>query len=134
METIHISSTAAKQVIDITGKVSAAVFSSGVKNGMCLVFAQHTTASVLLIEIDGRGEEDILSSLSNLVPKNAKYEHDHSTPEHGAAHVKAAILGSSKVIPVQDGKLQLGTWQSIVFCELDGPRKERKVIVQVVGK
>ncbi|MBI2145546.1 YjbQ family protein [Candidatus Woesearchaeota archaeon] len=134
MKEISLSSTEKQQIIDITGKVEGIVAKLGVKNGICLVFIPHTTAAVLLLEADGMVEKDVLRSLSNIVPKTASYAHEHGSPGHGAAHVLGAILGHSRVIPVEDGKLKLGTWQRVAFCEFDGPRTDRKVRVQVVGK
>ena len=135
MHEIRLSSTRNTEIINITDKVAAAVANSGVKDGICLVFAPHTTAAILVMEADGLVEKDVLNSLSNLVPKTAKYVHSHSSDSgHGAAHVLSAVLSPSKAVPVVGGKLHLGTWQSIVFCELDGPRSDRRVIVQVVGK
>lgn len=134
MHEIKVSSTRNTEIIGITDEVAAAVAKSAVNEGICLVFVPHTTASVIIIEADGAVEQDILNSLSNIVPKNTKYVHQYgSEPAHGAAHVKSAILGSSQAIPVKDGKLQLGTWQSICFCEFDGPRSDRKVYIEVVG-
>lgn len=135
MKEISLSTTKKDEIIDITAKVEEVVANSGVKECICLIFAPHATAAILLMEADGAVEKDILNSLSNIVPKDAKYAHRYGPdPDHGAAHVKSAILGPSKAVPVVKGRLQLGTWQSIAFCELDGPRSDRKVIAQVVGR
>ncbi len=134
MEEIRISTTERNEILDITPKVAEAVISSGIKEGICLVYAPHATAAILIMEADGAVENDVLRSLSAIVPNSAKYEHSHGPAGHGASHVKSAVLGPSKAIPVSEGRLQLGTWQSIVFCELEGPRSDRKVLVQVVGR
>lgn len=151
MKELHIPPTENNGIVDITDGVASAVAASGVKEGICVVFAPHATAAILVLELDGMVEKDVLGSLSTIVPKNGKYAHNHGTPGHGASHVKAALLGPSKSIPVKGGRLQLGTWQSIAqvasatahsraggstcaFCELDGPRSDRKVLVQVVGR
>ncbi|MBI2580892.1 YjbQ family protein [Candidatus Woesearchaeota archaeon] len=134
MKEIRLSTTGTDEIIDITAKIEGVVASSGVKEGICLVYAPHATAAILIMEADGAVESDILNSLSNLVPKSADYRHRHGPDAgHGAAHVLSAILGPSKAIPVVGGKLQMGTWQSITFCELDGPRSDRRVVVQVFG-
>lgn len=134
MKEIRLSTTRKSEIIDITAKVEEVVANSGVKEGICLIFAPHATAAILLMEADGAVEKDVLNSLSDIVPKDAEYAHHHGSDSgHGAAHVKSAILGPSKAVPVIGGKLQLGIWQSIAFCELDGPRSDRKVLVQVVG-
>ena len=135
MREISLSTSKNTEIVDITTKVEEVVANSGVKEGICLIFAPHATAAILVLEADGAVEHDVLNSLSSIVPKDAKYAHRHGPdPNHGAAHVKSAILSPSKAVPVVVGKLQLGTWQSICFCELDGPRSDRKVLVQVVGK
>lgn len=134
MQEIKLSSTRKTEIVDITAKIEAIVADSGVKEGICLIYAPHATAAILLMEADGAVEKDVLNSLSNLVPKDATYAHLHgSDPGHGSAHVLSAVLGSSKAVPVVGGRPHLGTWQSICFCELDGPRTGRSVVVQVVG-
>jgi secondary thiamine-phosphate synthase enzyme len=134
METIALSTSARNQVIDLTDKIEKIVADSGVKEGICLVYAPHATAAIMVLELDGAVENDVLRSLSSLVPNSGEYEHSHGPKGHGSSHVKSALLGSSRSVPVSGSKLQLGTWQSIAFCELDGPRDGRKVFVQVVGK
>lgn len=135
MNQIRLSSTAKAEIMNITDKVAAIVASSGIKEGVCVISAAHTTAAVVLLEADGLVEKDLLRSLSSIVPNSASYEHQHGPDSgHGAAHVKSAILGPSKVLPVSSGKLALGAWQSIAFAELDGPRSDRVVFIQVVGR
>ena len=133
MPEFTISTAKSEEVIDMTERVESIVRKSGVKEGLCLVYVPHTTACVLITEADGAVEQDVLNSLSSIVPKSSKYRHEHGAPGHGASHVKAALLGPSKAIPVSEGSLKLGTWQRIVFFELDGPR-ERRIIVELVGK
>lgn len=127
-----VSTSKKKEVIDITDRVDAFVQSSGVKEGICLVYAPHATAAILVFEMDGLVEKDVLDSLSNLVPNNSDYAHSPGSG-HGSSHVKSALFGCSKAVPVSKGALKLGVWQHICFCELDGPRA-RKVIVEVVGR
>lgn len=141
MEEISIHTTRKNEIIDITAKVEGVVSASHIKEGICLVYAPHSTAAVLVMELDGKVENDVLRSLLHIVPNAAEYEHSHG-PEfgvsggasHGASHVKSALFGPSQSIPIAKGKLALGTWQSIAFCELDGPREDRRVFVQVVGR
>ncbi len=133
MQEFHIPSTEKEQIMDITETVEAIVGKSGIKEGFCLVYVPHTTASIIVLEADGAVEKDILNSLSAIVPKNKQYNHDPSAPGHGASHVKSAFLGPSRLFPVSEGCLKLGTWQHIAICEFDGPR-ERHVIVELVGK
>ncbi|MBN2454845.1 YjbQ family protein [Candidatus Woesearchaeota archaeon] len=133
MEEISISTGARREIIDITSEVEAIVAKSGVKEGICVVYAPHATAAILIMEADGLVEKDVLSSLSNLVPNDDRYEHSHGSEGHGASHVKSSLFSPSESIPVSKGKLRLGTWQSIAFCELDGPRSDRKALIQVIG-
>ncbi|MBI2144051.1 YjbQ family protein [Candidatus Woesearchaeota archaeon] len=122
---IRFSSSRNNELINITGKIEAAVAGSGIKDGTNRDSPDCAFRS---------SRNCVLNSLSSLVPKTAGYAHEHGTHGHGAAHVLSAILGPSRSIPLSNGKLQLGAWQSICFCELDGPRSDRKIYVQVVGK
>ena len=121
-----IKTTKQEEVIDITSKVEECI---KVKEGIALVYTPHATASIIINEnYDPNICLDILEALSNLIPQG-KWKHD-KIDNNGAAHIKAAILGPSESIPIKDGKLQLGQWQSIMLVELDGPR-ERTIIVKV---
>jgi secondary thiamine-phosphate synthase enzyme len=132
MAEFGVSTSRKNEIIDITDRVSSIVHESGIKEGICLVYAPHATAAILVLETDGLVEKDVLDSLSNMVPNNSVYAHSPGSG-HGSAHVKSALFGCSKAVPVSKGVLNLGTWQSIALCELDGPRA-RKVIVEVVGR
>jgi len=125
---IQLRSSKRIELIDITPKVQEIVAASGVKEGVCLVFVPHTTAAVTLNEhADPSVAYDILERLSSLVPERASYRH---TEGNADSHIKASLMGSTVMVPVGDGKLLLGTWQGIFFCEFDGPRN-RRVIVRV---
>lgn len=125
---IQVRSTKRVELIDITSKVQEVVGASGVKEGVCLVFVPHTTAAVTLNEhADPTVAYDILERLSSLVPEKAAYRHAEGNAD---SHIKSSLMGSSVMVPVGDGKLLLGTWQGIFFCEFDGPRN-RRVIVRV---
>jgi secondary thiamine-phosphate synthase enzyme len=126
---LKIQTTKKYEVIDITQKVVEAVKSAHVDEGLCCVFVPHVTAAVVINENDDMQIGlDLLDALDKLVPEGG-WRHDQ-IDSNGAAHLKASILGPSEMIPVQKGKLTLGTWQAVLFVELDGPR-ERKVIVTV---
>ena len=119
------------QTLNITQRVRAEVKQSGIENGLCSVFVPHTTAAVTINEnTDPDVQTDILNALERAVPQGAKYYKHEEGNAH--AHAKAAVVGFSESIPVQGGKLLLGTWQAIYFCEFDGPRN-RKLTVTVVG-
>lgn len=117
-------------MIDITYLVSEAVNESGIKDGLCLVFAPHTTAAVTINEnADPDVQRDILASLSGLVPFPGNYRHKEGNAD---AHIKASLMGASQTIIIENGKLLVGTWQALFFCEFDGPRT-RRVIVKALA-
>jgi secondary thiamine-phosphate synthase enzyme len=131
MNTLEIRSRMREEMIDLTGEIGRAVTASGVRDGLCLVFVPHTTAAVTINEnADPDVKADILMALRKVAPDTLPYEHAEG---NSPAHVKASLVGSSVAVIVADGRLQLGTWQGICFCEFDGPRT-RKVWVQVIGK
>ena len=118
------------EVIEITEEISKIVRESGVKNGICLVFIPHTTASITINENADRSVmRDILDTLSELIPYSKTYSHLEGNAD---AHIKSAVIGSSREIIIENGKLLLGTWQGVFFLEFDGPRT-RRVFVKVVG-
>ncbi|HXG21325.1 MAG TPA: secondary thiamine-phosphate synthase enzyme YjbQ [Methylomirabilota bacterium] len=117
------------EVIDITSQVSEVVRSANVNEGLCCVYVPHATAAVVINENDDMQiGQDLLDALDRMVPEGI-WRHD-KIDSNGAAHLKSAILGPSETIPIQNGRLALGTWQAVMFVELDGPR-DRKVIVTV---
>lgn len=118
-----------QEMVDITERVAEIVRRAGVTDGICLVFVPHATAAVILNEnADPNVCQDILDALGRLIPEGA-WRHDR-VDSNAAAHIKATILGPSEALPVEGAQLRLGTWQSLMLVELDGPR-DRTVIVQV---
>lgn len=118
------------EMIDITGQVSGAVRDSGISDGMCLVAVPHTTAGITINEnADPSVCRDMLREMERLVPRSGHYEHLEGNAD---AHVKSSLLGHSVLVPVDRGRLVLGTWQGIFFCEFDGPRT-RRVTLQCMG-
>lgn len=118
------------EMLDVTDRVQNAVAKSSVKNGICCVFVPHTTAAVTINEnADPDVPRDILMKLGKVIPLDADYRHMEGNSD---AHIKTSLVGSSETIILEDGKLVLGTWQSIFFCEFDGPRS-RKLWVKVIG-
>jgi secondary thiamine-phosphate synthase enzyme len=128
----HISSRSRNQMIDITNQVDSAVEQSGITNGDAIVYCPHTTAAITINEnADPSVSHDILLILSELIPQHQSgYRHSEGNSD---AHCKSSIIGCSKQILIKDGRLNLGTWQGIFFCEFDGPRS-RKVFVQIRGE
>ncbi len=130
VETIYVETGGRTDFIDITGKVRDIVRSSGKREGLCVVYVPHTTAALFINEgADPDVARDIATLIDKLIPwHHADYRHAEG---NSAAHIKSAIIGNSRVIPIVEGKLTLGTWESIFFAEFDGPRR-RKVIVTVI--
>jgi secondary thiamine-phosphate synthase enzyme len=131
MEEIKVQTTSKSELIDLTSLVQDHVNKEKISKGFCVVFVPHTTAGVTINEnADPDVPRDILASLEMAVPFNANYRHAEG---NSAAHVKASLVGSSQLILIENGRLLLGTWQSIFFCEFDGPRT-RKILVSVIAQ
>lgn len=131
-ETIPVRTNKRCDMIDITAQVAAVVRDSGITNGDCIVFANHTTAGITINEnADPDVVHDILMTLEELFPQNRKgYRHAEGNSD---SHVKSSLVGASEQILINQGRMTLGTWQGIYFCEFDGPRT-RTVTVQVRGE
>lgn len=116
--------------INITEKVRQSLDGSGVKEGICVVFCPHTTAGITINEnADPDVVRDILLGLSRVLPDCAEFRHAEG---NSTAHLKASYVGSSVTVPIKDGRLVLGIWQGIYFCEFDGPRK-RNFYVKIIS-
>jgi len=128
MKSISIRTDRRTEMIDITGRIQAEVQESRLQEGMCLVFVPHTTAAVTINEnADPAVPGDILMGLQKLIPcDDPQYRHAEGNSD---AHLKTSLVGSSEMVTVENGRLVLGTWQSLFFCEFDGPRT-RKVLVK----
>ena len=130
METLHFSTHNANEMVNITSRVQEIVAKSGVRGGLCLMHAPHTTAGIAIQEgFDPDVTRDITTFLSAMVPRDGDYQHAEGNSH---AHIKALFTGGSQTLPIEYGKLQLGRWQALFFCEFDGPR-ERSVWVQIIA-
>ena len=131
-EVFSVNTTRRCQMIDITDKVQSALEKSGVTDGQVTVYCPHTTAAITINEnADPSVVHDILLTLDELFPRNRKgYRHSEGNSD---SHVKSSLVGCSETILIEKGRLVLGTWQGIFFCEFDGPRS-RKVILQIRGE
>ena len=117
------------EVIDLTSQVAEVVRVAHLNEGLCSVYVPHATAAIVINENDDQQIGlDLLDALDKLISEGI-WRHDQ-VDSNGAAHLKAAILGPSETIPVENGRLALGTWQAVLLVELDGPR-DRKVVVTV---
>jgi len=129
MQTFQVKTSTQTEFIDITHSVQEAVKKMGVKDGICVIFIPHTTAAVTINEnADPSVIHDIVMEMNKIVPFKDQYHHlEGNSP----AHIKTSLVGCSQIVFVESGKLVLGTWQGIFFCEFDGPRN-RKVQVKIL--
>lgn len=126
---INVRSRARNEFIDITDKIQEVVKEEGITSGICYIYVPHTTAGITINEgADTSVQRDIQVALSKLVPFEAEYSHREGNAD---AHIKSTLVGISSVVFVEDGKLVLGTWQAIYFCEFDGPR-HRRVALKII--
>ena len=130
-ETLSVKTHGRNEMIDITAEVTAAVAKSGIEVGTVIVFCPHTTAGITINEnADPDVPHDILLTLEELIPHHRKgYRHNEGNSD---AHVKSSLVGASETVCVENGKLVLGIWQAVFFCEFDGPRS-RKVHLRIFG-
>ena len=132
---IELATTAEGDVVDITAKVQQAVRESEQDAGVAIVFVPGSTAAVTTIEYEPGLTKDFPEMLERVAPKSIAYEHQKAWhDDNGRSHVKASLVGPSLTVPFEDGRLALGTWQQIVFVELDIRPRQRQVVVQVVGE
>jgi len=126
---LSVPTRSRNEFVDITARVQEAAAQEGVSSGLCIVYVPHTTAGVTINEsADPSVQRDILVTLDRMVPQQGDYRHlEGNSP----AHVKASLMGSSAQVAVTEGRLVLGTWQGIFFCEFDGPRT-RKVHLRFI--
>ncbi|GAB6269941.1 hypothetical protein DS62_01225 [Smithella sp. SC_K08D17] len=130
MKEISVQTRSRFEMIDITAEVQKAVSEDKIESGICLIYTPHTTAAVTINEnADPDVSRDILAALDKAVPLNANYRHMEG---NSAAHVKASLVGASELVIIEKGRIVLGTWQSIFFCEFDGPRS-RKVFISIIA-
>jgi secondary thiamine-phosphate synthase enzyme len=130
-KTITIRTEKKVQIVDITHEVEQFVSKSAVVDGICIVHAPHATASIILNENESGLKSDLENKFEKLFADSG-YKHD-KIDDNAASHVASSVLGNSRTIPVRSGRMIRGTWQSIMFVELDGPRNHREIIVEVLG-
>lgn len=127
--------TSGQGLVDVTARVAEVVKKSSVTSGLCHVFLQHTSASLIIQEnADGAVQRDLERFLEKLVPESTNWEHDDEGPDDMPAHVKAALTKTSELVPVGEGKLLLGTWQAIYLWEHRKRPHERRLVVHLQGQ
>ncbi len=131
MTELTVRTSKREELVEITKQVQAVVEKAGVREGVCWLFVPHTTAAITINEnADPSVRVDILEQIRRLVPLDLRYHH---TEGNADAHIKAVLVGNTLWVPIVNGRLRLGTWQGIFFCEFDGPRT-RKVWLQITAR
>ena len=129
---LNVKSRQRNEFIDITPRVEEVLRETGIKSGVCYVYVPHTTAGVTINEgADPSVQHDIISTLSGLIPHEGGYHHAEGNSD---AHIKSSLVGASQYVLIDEGKLMLGTWQSVFFCEFDGPRHRRVALKFIAGE
>lgn len=122
-------------IVDVTGEIEKIVSKTGIKNGIANVFVPGSTGAVTTIEYEPGLLKDFPNALERLAPRSAEYEHEKAWHDgNGHSHVRASIIGPSITIPIRDGALRLGTWQQVVFVELDVRPRSRRLVVTCLGE
>ncbi|MDH5782787.1 MAG: secondary thiamine-phosphate synthase enzyme YjbQ [Candidatus Bathyarchaeota archaeon] len=129
-ESFRFSTRGEIDFADLTNKVQGIVAKSGVKNGLAHVFAPHATGILILTEYEPSLMADLKDALEKLIPKRASYRH----PSNAHSHLRSVFLCPDRTLPVVDGRVVLGTWQSLVFVETDVYPRQRTIVVQVIGE
>ncbi len=130
MEQVAVETTRQTEWVEITAKVQGLVSAGAITEGLCTVYVPHTTAGVTINEnADPTVVSDFLNQINKVIPFDDSYRHGEG---NAAAHIKSVLTGPSVSIPIADGRLQLGRWQGIFFCEYDGPRS-RRALVQITA-
>jgi len=131
---IEINTKGENDFVDITDVVQMIVGDSGITNGIVNIFVPGSTGALTTMEYEPGLKKDLARALERIAPTNIEYEHHKRWgDDNGRSHVKAAIIGPSLTVPIEDGRLICGTWQQIVFLELDTRPRKRKIIVTVIG-
>ena len=132
MKKITVKTRHERELLDITAQVEKAIREFGHTTGACMLYVPHTTAGITINEnADPAVKEDILKALTRLVPRSLEYKHIEGNAH---AHIQSSFMGHSVVVPLENGKLRLGTWQGILFCEFDGPREREVWVIPLVSR
>jgi len=128
LQTLHLKTSRRTELLNITAEVNRCLSASGVSKGICHLYVPHTTSGITINEgEDPDVASDIETAFDRMVPRDATYKHAEGNSD---SHIKAALVGASQSIMIEGGRLQLGRWQAIFFCEFDGPRN-REVLVKL---
>ncbi|MCG5514584.1 MULTISPECIES: secondary thiamine-phosphate synthase enzyme YjbQ [unclassified Ectothiorhodospira] len=133
---LPLATEAPIQIVDVTQHVRDLIADSGIRNGIVTLISRHTTAYVNLNEQEPMLQQDMLTYLKRLVPRDGDYRHNEKPVDgrdNAHSHLMGLFMNASETIPIVDGEMRLGSWQSIFFIELDGPRAERRLSVHFMG-
>lgn len=129
MQTLTVKTERRTQLVDVTSEVQKAISAARISKGVCYLYVPHTTAAITINECaDPDVARDLEGALDRLIPKSGPYRHAEGNSD---SHIKSVLVGGSQVVFVEEGRLALGRWQGIFFCEFDGPR-ERKLMLRVM--
>ncbi len=132
LEKIKLRTESGENLVDVTSEIDMVIQESGIIEGACLVFVPHTTAGITINSaLDVNTTKDILHELDRLVPTRVDFYHQYDTPQDAAGHIKSVLVGQSQSIIISGGRLKLGSSQSVLFCEFDGPR-DRQVWLRIL--
>lgn len=132
-EEIEFSTSKEKEIIDLTNEVMNVVKKADIENGILVAQLPHATSMLVLNESESGVKQDILDKLNDFAPPHDGYRHDR-IDNNADAHIKAALVGSSRVLPIINGNVVRGTWQSFLVIEQDGPRSRRKLVAFIMGE
>jgi secondary thiamine-phosphate synthase enzyme len=134
-ETISLSTKGFSDILDITHDVDGVIDRSRIENGLVTVFCSGSTGAVTTIEYESGVLRDLQKAIEKIVPSNIPYEHDKRWGDgNGFSHVRAALMKPSLTIPVIEGRLTLGTWQQIVFIDFDNRKRQREIVIHIMGE
>jgi len=134
-ETVSLRTKGFSDIIDMTSHVVGVLERSGIKNGLVTVFCPRSTGGVTTIEFESGVLRDLQKAIEKIVPSDVPYEHDKRWGDgNGFSHVRAALMKPGLTIPLVNGRLTVGTWQQIVFIDFDNRKRERNLLVQIIGE
>jgi secondary thiamine-phosphate synthase enzyme len=134
-KTITIISNGENDIIDITRQIDETIKESTLQDGVVVIFVSGSTAAITTIEYEPGLKKDFPKMLARIAPRGIEYEHDNTWHDgNGHSHVRASLIGPSLTVPFKDGRMMLGVWQQIVVVEMDTRRRERTIVLQIIGE
>lgn len=131
-EILELKTTNRVEIVDITHSVDAAIAESGIRNGLVNIYSKHSTSAIFINENESGLVEDYVELIESLVPTGNNYRHDR-IDNNADSHLRSFIIGNNETVPFDKGRMDLGTWQSVFFLDMDGPRN-RKITITIMGE